>query len=188
MDQSSRADWGMARRKVFVSYHRADTAEVQHFVRAFDTVDDVFIHRAVAVMSDDIINSADSDYIMRRIRESYLEDSTVTLVLVGRCTWARKFCDWELQASLRSGLQTTPNGLLGVVLTSAGMSPTIPERLSLNMPDGTTGRNGYARCYRYPRSAQELEGWIEDAFAARTARTHLIRNPRERFSYNRQCS
>lgn len=30
------------------------------------------------------INSEDSDYIMRRIREKYLSDSTVTIFLIGK--------------------------------------------------------------------------------------------------------
>jgi hypothetical protein len=38
---------------------------------------------------------------LRRIRQLYLLDSTVTIVLIGKCTWARKFVDWETQASLR---------------------------------------------------------------------------------------
>jgi hypothetical protein len=61
-------------------------------------MDDVFIHRSVGIMDDDVINGSESIYIMRRIREEYLEDSTVTMVLIGRRTWARKFVDWEIQS------------------------------------------------------------------------------------------
>ncbi|MBN1655077.1 MAG: TIR domain-containing protein [Deltaproteobacteria bacterium] len=43
------------------------------------------------------------DYVMRRIRDEHLRDSTVTIVMIGNCTWSRKYVDWELQASLRSG-------------------------------------------------------------------------------------
>lgn len=175
----------MPRRKVFISYHRTDTDEVRAFVEAATDTHDIFIHRAAAMMPQDIIDSDDTDYVMRRVREDYLEDSTVTLVLVGRCTWARRFCDWEIQSSLRSGPQTTPNGLLGIVLPSAAQNPIAPNRLSINL--GTQQALGYARWYHYPQTADALTGWIEDAFAARTSRTNLIVNPRERFANNRAC-
>ena len=47
-----------------------------------------------------LIDSDDDDYVMRRIREEYLSDTTVTLVFIGKETWTRKFVDWELAASL----------------------------------------------------------------------------------------
>lgn len=177
----------MPRRKVFISYHRADVEEARQFLQKFDHTDDVFISRAVATMPDDVINSTDPDYIMRRIRKDFLRDSTVTMVLIGRCTWARKFCDWELQASLRHGATTTANGLLGIVLPSAGKDPKAPNRLKINLNNPETGQEGFARWYWPPNSSATLAKWIEDAFTARTTRAHLIRNPRENFVNNRNC-
>jgi MTH538 TIR-like domain (DUF1863) len=69
-------------------------------------------------MAEDIIDSDDTDYVMRRIREVYLKGSTVTLVMLGRCTWARRYVDWEIQASLRQDRGIVPNGLLGIKLPS----------------------------------------------------------------------
>lgn len=137
-------------------------------------------------MPGDSINSNDTVYVMRRIRELYLKSSTVTIVLIGRCTWARRYVDWEIQASLRHGDVVTPNGLLGIVLPSVGSDPTAPERLSLNLK-GSNSDQGYARWYWYPRTENDLVGWIEDAYAARTTRDYLIENPRERFANNRTC-
>ena len=139
-------------------------------------------------MNDDIINSTDTDYVMRRIRELYLRDSTVTIVLAGKCTWARRYVDWELQASLRHGEKTTPNGLIGIVLPSVGKSPIAPNRLSINLPSKDEGKDGYARYYWYPERKDTLAAWIDDAFSARTARAKMIINPSERFGYNKQCS
>ena len=47
-------------------------------------------------MEQDIIDIDNTDYVMRRIRELYLKDSTVTIVLIGKCTWARRSIDWEI--------------------------------------------------------------------------------------------
>lgn len=175
------------RHKAFISYHHDDQNEVDTFVRGFDDTHDVFIARALGIgIADDIINSSNVDYIMQRIRDLYLKDSSVTLVLIGRCTWARRFVDWEIQASLRQGATVTPNGLLGVVLPSAGRSPEAPARLDLNLKKNATGLS-YAKWYWYPENVTSLKSWIEDAYSARTTRNNLIENPRERMLNNRQC-
>ena len=70
------------------------------------------------------INSEDEDYIMRKIREDYLSDSTVTIFLIGSYSaenlgWEeQRFIKRELQASLYNGEGNTRNGILGVVLPS----------------------------------------------------------------------
>lgn len=175
------------RHKVFISYHHDDQDEVEDFVQTFDHERDVFIARALGVeMDQDIIDSDNTDYVMRRIRELYLKDSTVTIVLIGKCTWARKYVDWEIQASLRHGDTVTPNGLIGIVLPSAGKKPTAPERLRLNLK-GDNSDEGYARWYWYPDRKDTLRNQIEDAFQARKNRDNLIENPRDRFKYNRTC-
>jgi hypothetical protein len=176
----------VVRRKCFISYHHADQDEVDQFIRHFDHEQDAFISRGLGQeMSQDIIDSTDTDYVMRRIRELYLRGSSVTLVMIGRCTWARRYLDWEIQASLRRGENTTPNGLLGIKLPSYNGSG-YPNRLNLNLKQpGQT--DCYARSIDYPTNTQQLVASIEAAFQRRTTHAHLINNPRERMSYNRQC-
>jgi len=174
------------RHRAFISFHHDDQDEVDDFIETFDHERKVFIARALgAGMSQDIIDSTDTDYVMRKIRELYLKDSTVTIVLIGQCTWARRYVDWEIQASLRHGQTVTPNGLLGVVLPSASEKPVAPERLSINLKSDSA--DGYARWIYYPQRKDVLANWIDDAFSARTVRANLITNTRERFKYNRQC-
>lgn len=67
------------------------------------------------------IDSYDEDYIMRKIREDYLSDSTVTIHLIGSCSSEycgedQRYIKRELQASLYNGQYNTRNGILGVVL------------------------------------------------------------------------
>lgn len=175
------------RRKTFISYHHNDQREVGAFIERFDWDRDVFITRGLGVgMPGDVIDSTDTEYVMRRIREEFMGDATVTLVLIGRCTWARRYVDWEIQASLRHGEVTTPKGLLGIVLPSAGDYPRAPERLRRNLKD-RFGGEGYANWYLYPSDQYDLANYIEYAFQARTTRAHLIQNPQDRFGYNRQC-
>lgn len=160
------------RRKVFISYHKADSDEVNDFVSLFSSAYDTFLARGIgAGMAGDIINSNDTDYVMARIRQLYLVDSTVTIVMIGNCTWSRKYVDWELQSSLRSGKTFTPNGVLGVKLPSYN-SGQYPDRLNANLlsdADKKIGRTDcYARVINWPASAEELRLYIEDAYDART--------------------
>lgn len=173
----------MPRRKCFISYHHADDSAVRNFVDTFDHAHDVFIVRRLGEMPEDLINSNNTDYVMSCIRRDYIRDSTVTIVLAGQCTWARRYVDWEIQASLRSGATITPNGLLGIKLPTF---TKFPERLENNLEQpGQAG--SYAGWIDYPRTLNQLENAIEWAFERRTSHRQYIRNPRDRFGYNRQC-
>ena len=174
------------RRRVFVSFAQFDRAEVDIFVYRFSVADQVISPCAVGLaFGDDMINSTDPEYVMNRIRQDYLADTTVTIVLIGQCTHSRRFVDWELKASLRRGEVYTPNGLLGILLPSAGAAAHLPERFQVNWQRGE--QNCYARYRAYPNSGAELRAWIEDAYSARTTRAHWISNAAEMMRYNREC-
>ena len=169
------------RRKVFISYHQADQNDVNCFVDKFSNI---FIPKTVGVQDGDFdVDSDDPIYIMRKIRETKLEDSTVTIVLIGNCTHSRRYVDWEIKASLQQG-DDIPNGLIGINLSYIGEKNLAPDRLSLNWkPDDSK----YARYYTYPTTTETLREWIEDAFLARTKRANLIENPNKMMKYNSTC-
>lgn len=183
--EGTRAASGYVRHKCFVSYHAADAEEAADFVESFESI---FIPRAIGVEEGDgsVIDSEDVDYIRDVVRTDYLRDSTVTIVLVGRCTWARKFVDWEIYASLRDTKYSKKNGLLGLLLPSAETDvPKAPERLADNIP--INGSEAYGRYLYYPKSESSLRSSIEDAFQARTARAHLIENTKALRKRNSAC-
>jgi hypothetical protein len=70
------------------------------------------------------IDSNNEEYIMRKIREDYLSDSTVTIFLIGTRSnedlgqYEQRFIKRELQASLYNGDDNTRSGILGIVLPS----------------------------------------------------------------------
>lgn len=176
------------RRKCFISYHHTDQTAVNQFIDRFDHNNDVFIYRGLGVeIEDDIINSDNPEYVMLQIRERYLQDSTVTLVMLGQCTWARRYVDWEIQASLRNGEKITPKGLLGVKLPAFSQFPDRFNRNLLTPAAKAAGRGCYASYMNYPSTVEELSNAIEGAFQRRTTHAKWIDNPRERMSYNRQC-
>ena len=173
------------RRKVFISHFHAHQSETDQFLRDYG---DVFIRKTVGALGDEnYINSNDTEYVMQRIRTDYIGDSTVTIVLVGKCTHSRRYVDWEIKGSLRQGSDSLPNGLIGIHMPSGGGSFNPPPRLSDNWI--RENPNCFARCYRYPQSQTELRSWIEDAYAARSTRAKWIKNPHDTmFGYVRTCS
>jgi hypothetical protein len=179
----------LPKRKVFLSFHQGDRAEVDTFVYRWTQQEKVFIPKALGVSAnDDFIDSTNPEYVMSKIREKYLGDSTVTIVLVGQCTHSRRYVDWELKASLRRSASpgaAPPNGVIGVILPSCGTSAYLPPRLESNWTQGHV--NCYARYWVAPTSAEQLRGWIEDAFSARTSRSALIQNAADMMKYNAKC-
>jgi len=176
---------GHVRHKCFVSYHAADVEHAANFVEQHK---DVFIARAIGVEEGDgsIINSDDSDYIRDVIRTQYLGDTTVTIVLVGECTWARKFIDWEIYASLRPSKTSPRNGLLGILLPHAAGNAVVPERLLDNVPT-TPDADAYAQFKVYPSYPSSLRDWVQAAFDARQGKAELIDNTRPLYRRNRAC-
>jgi hypothetical protein len=143
------------RHQVFISYHHADQTEVDAFVADFD---DVIISRVLGVSdSDDFVDSSDPEYVMRR----------VTIVLIGKCTWARRYVDWEIASTLRNDANNKRSGLIAINLPSMGKTGQLPDRLS----DNVDGEKGYARWWVYPTSGSQLRGWVETALEARDSLT-----------------
>ena len=172
------------RHKCFVSYHHDDQGEVDAFIESFE---EVFIPRVVGVSDeDDFIDSTDTDYVMDQIREKYLTDSTVTIALIGKCTWARRYVDWEVFSTLRNDKNNKRSGLLAITLPSMANDSgrQLPSRVDANV----NGSAGYARWWKYPSTLAGLRDNIEEAFQARTAKAHLIDNTEKRKIYNSSCS
>ena len=104
--------------KCYISFKTEDSAYKQHIQSDLD-VD--MIDKSL----DEAIQSDDEDYILRKIREDYLSDSTVTIHLIGRYSMEslgndeQSFIKRELQASLYNSQLNPRNGILGVALPDA---------------------------------------------------------------------
>jgi hypothetical protein len=170
----------LPRRNVFISYYHGDQGWAQAFVDTFGRgLNKVFTPKALGLNYDDSeIQSDKPDYVMDQIRERYISGSTVHIVLIGPCTHSRRYIDWEIKRSLAKG-----NGLLGMLIPPH-TSAVLPDRFAENW---SSSGNSYARYHFYPQSGDELRGWIEDAYQARTTRSQLIHNTRDTFLYNKVC-
>lgn len=157
-----------SRHKTFISYHHAnDEWYKKEFKRLFSEIHDILVPWDVEI--GDIDPNLRTDTIRRRIRDEYLRDSTVTVVLVGTQTWQRKHVDWEIYSSLRDTTYNPRSGLLGILLPSHPSYNTghynpniIPPRLHDNI------ECGYANLYNWTSDANCIQEFIHTAFVNRT--------------------
>lgn len=164
--------------KVFISYHHKDDQAVSSFVNKYSN-NNIFIKRIVGDEYGTSINSNNVDYTMRVIRENYLTDSTVTIVMIGKETYKRKYVDWEIASTLRNDQNNKRSGLVGIFLPGCDIyNTTIPARLMDNVT------SGYAKLYNYPYDSNQLSQIINDAFYGKNERAHLIDNSRKLKEYN----
>ena len=85
------------RHKVFISFHEEDIKYKERFVRMMGKR---MVDRSVEVNDIDDRNLK-TETIRQKIRDSFIVDATVTIVLIGPSTWQRKHVDWEIGSSLR---------------------------------------------------------------------------------------
>ena len=155
------------RHKVFVSYHHAnDQYYKNEFERLFSDVHDIMVSKSVD--DGDIDPYLRTDKVRQKIRDEYLRDSTVTVVLIGSETWKRKHVDWEIGSSIRDTKYNSRSGLLGIFLPTHpdhGKNPynkyTIPPRLSDNVDCE------FAKLYDWSSNANAVAAWIHEAFQRR---------------------
>ena len=109
---------GMAMHKVFISYHHGNDQGYKEDLVEFGEKHAIFVDRSVD--TGDIPDDWTDERIRRAIRDQYLRDSTVTIVLVGRETRRRKHVDWEIYSSMYDGSVNKRSGI--VVINLPGVS------------------------------------------------------------------
>lgn len=115
----------------------------------------IFIDKSVN--TGDVDDSLPDGCIREIIRDQYLRDSTVTIVLAGQETKRRKHVDWEIYSSMFDGRVNRKSGILVINLpgtSDLGVAPRQQEKKEV-YPDIApqdwrviTSREDYER--RYP--------------------------------------
>jgi len=141
-----------------------------------------YVSKSVAI--GEINPKLKTETIRRKIRDEYLRDSTVTVVLVGKETWKRKHVDWEISSSIRHTQYNPRSGLLGIILPThpdykkLKYSPyRIPPRLYDNI------RCGFAKSYNWSNNVYTIKDRIHKAYLRKNR--ILPNNSRSLFAKNR---
>lgn len=102
--------------KVFISFHHDNDQDYKDYLSNIAKPYEVFIDKSVEIGD---VDEDDSDETIRQIiRDEYLDDSTVTIVLVGKETKNRKHIDWEIFSSMYDGRKNKKSGILVIQLPS----------------------------------------------------------------------
>ena len=174
------------RHKVFVSYHHAlDESYKKIFELRFGNAFGAIVPGSVQV--GDVNPNLPTDTIRQKIRDEYLRDTSVTVVLIGAETWQRKHVDWEIGSSIRHTEYNPRSGLLGILLPSYSRIDkskynhrTIPPRLHDNL------ECSFASIHNWSEDAATVQAWIHEAYL-RKSRVNPD-NSRDSFGKNRTGS
>jgi hypothetical protein len=100
--------------KVFISYHHRNDQFYKEQLLLLNRQGDIFLDQSVD--TGDINDDLDDETIRELIRDEYLCESSVTILLVGTETKYRKHVDWELYSSMYDGRVNKKSGILVINL------------------------------------------------------------------------
>ncbi len=171
------------RHRVFISFHEKDIEYKKKFVQ--------MMGKRIVDRSVDTGNIDDTGLktatVRQKIRDDYIRDASVTIVLIGPRTWQRKHVDWELGSSIRRTKKNSRCGLVGILLPhhpnyGKKRNPRlIPPRLA----DNCKGEDPYALIHDWPKpwAPAKVARWIHRAFVRRDGTPPT--NSRKPFGRNR---
>jgi hypothetical protein len=166
-----------SKRKVFISYHHGgDQVYTDWLSTNLGDQLDLFIDRSL----DQPIDSTNTVYVSRKIREDYILGSSITIVLCGANTWKRRYVDWEIHSTLHH-----QHALLGIALPTATRNNQnqiiVPDRLHANI------QAGYAHWIEWNQNwvlyPSSLKDAIEEAIRKSNNKS-LINNSQEKMKQN----
>ena len=179
------------RHRVFISFHEKD---IDYKRRLLQMMGDLIVD--VSVDEDDIDDTnLVNETIRQEIRNRYIRQASVTIVLIGCCSWQRMHVDSEIHSSIRETDFNKRCGLLGIFL------PEHPDHDSENyndrliparLADNVVGEDSYAELHDWPRKRAgrryKVQQWIHDAFNRKRSILPISRRPLLTGNIGGRCS
>jgi len=155
------------RHNVFISYHHKNDENYKiKFERMFSSIYDIIQTKAVS--DGDISPYLKTETIRQKIRDEFIRNASVTIVLIGSETWKRKHVDWEISSSIRDTQLNSRTGLIGIILPTYPRTDstkysrgTIPPRLQDNIDCE------FAEIHNWSDDPHQVQSWIHEAFLRR---------------------
>jgi Thoeris protein ThsB, TIR-like domain len=162
--------------KVFISFHHGnktiDPKCGQYWKERFESLFRDYYETIISrsVQDGDIKDGIQTETTRQKIRDEFIADATVTVVLIGPDTWKRKHVDWEISSSIRDTKNNSRCGLIGILLPTypnydsvknTYNGNTIPPRLQKNIDCG------FATIHVWNENSAIVSDWIHKAFERR---------------------
>jgi hypothetical protein len=122
--------------RTFISYHHANDQAYKDRLVIWASLNGLM--QDMSVSTGEINDAFDSETIRRIIRDQYLRNSEVTILLAGRETRFRKHVDWELKSTMIDGRLNHRSGILVINLPDSGSESwwtAFPQEKDLIYPD-----------------------------------------------------
>lgn len=139
------------RHNVFVSCYYGEDGDYKEYLEDMAAETGIFIDRSVQEYDIDD-RGLSSEQIRKIIRDKYIRDSTVTIVICGPNSRRRKFVDWEIHATMYDSPINHRGGLLAINTPESG-------NCTLTAPGDEYLIQG---AYRYRE--YHNQDWLEDHF------------------------
>lgn len=144
-------------RNVFISYHHDNDQYYKEALLAMNGEGENRIFIDGSIDTGDISDDLTDEAIREKIRDEYLRNTTVTILLVGTQTKNRKHIDWEIYSSMFDGKVNKRSGILVVMLPSAdymhytAAHPQVKEKIYPEIASWVSicNRAEYERRYPY---------------------------------------
>ncbi len=119
------------RHKVFISYYHADDQRYKEKLSGFTYYNQYkrqyeCIFEDCSVRDGDIDDNLSAEQIRRIIRDEFIKDATVFILLCGENTKHRKHVDWEIHAAM---FDTEKNPKMGIIVINL---PTINQNIRVS--------------------------------------------------------
>ncbi len=158
----------MTKHKIFISYFHDDDQKYKDELLVKNNNNNFFIDGSVDAY--DIDESLSYKQIIIKIRDEYLKDTTVTLVLLGLNTHHRRYVDREIYSSLIDGKINKRSGLVIIIL------PEFFQKYQMNITQENAGKriydnvkNKYAEIIVFnDEMTNKIWNKIDDAFNKKT--------------------
>lgn len=102
--------------RVFISYHHKNDQVYKEYLINWAEENNIFVDWSVD--TGDISDDMSNEQIREKIRDEYLRDCRVTILLVGIETKYRKHVDWELYSSMHNTQLNKKSGIIVILLPS----------------------------------------------------------------------
>ena len=138
--------------KAFISFHHSNDQEYKDHLSWLADEFDCFENTSVGVgdIEDD---GRSSEKIRQLIRDYYLRDTEVVILLCGKETRDRKYVDWELKSAMINTQLNRKSGILVINLPGVAASTTwtaaLPDEKKMIYPDYTVGYVNYDKKSQY---------------------------------------
>jgi len=165
----------MTKRNVFISYHHRNDQEYKNYLLWMNNTYDIFFDRSVR--TGDIDENLPPETIRTKIRDNWLRDSTVTILLCGTETQYRKHVDWELKSSMIDGAVNKKSGILVIDLpttSSTSWYASYPSEKDIVYSDYEGGWVSYEKKSQYDVAYPEMPKRIIDNLWNKNANLSVV--------------